>query len=80
VLTRYTGSEYILGTIGLEFREGLEPGEGEQAAARLDRTVNEWYAMVKRIFIDAESAEEQRTADFVDAPQASAELPEYVNW
>lgn len=56
VLTVHMGPEFILANVSIDFRDGLKTGEVERAIAQLDRSIKTRYGMVKRIFIEAESA------------------------
>lgn len=66
VLTMHMGPEFVLANISLEFRDGLETGEVERAITGLGRKIKAKHGIVKRIFIEAESA------PLPGAPQASA--------
>ena len=71
VLTMHMGPEFILVNISVDFRDGLETGEVERAIAQLDRSIKASYSMVKRIFIEAESAAEPRRMKLPRATQPS---------
>ena len=53
--TLQMGPEYILVTMSLEFRDGLETDQLEQTITRLNDGLRERFPSVKRVFIEAES-------------------------
>jgi cation diffusion facilitator family transporter len=75
VLTMHMGPEFILANISVDFRDGLETGEVERAVAQLDRMIKSRYAIVKRIFIEAESAAAARSSADADSAQLSPPPP-----
>lgn len=50
VLTMRMSPEFILVNISVDFRDGLETGEVEQASSHLDRTSKDRYGIVKTHF------------------------------
>jgi cation diffusion facilitator family transporter len=74
VLTMHMGPEFILTNISVDFRDGLESGQIERAVARLDRSIKARFGIVKRIFIEAESADSK--ASWLPDSTSSAEQPE----
>ena len=56
--------------------DGLETGEVERAVAKLDRTIKSRYGIVKRIFIEAESATAPLRSADPNTAQASPHEPQ----
>ena len=70
VLTMHLGPEDILANLSLDFANGLSAEQVEAAISRLEQAIKAEHPQVKRIFIEAQSAEahhraaqDQRTAD-----------------
>lgn len=70
VLTMHLGPEDILANLSLDFADGLSADEVEAATTRLEQAIKAEHPQIKRIFIEAQSAEahrhaaeEQRAAD-----------------
>jgi len=76
VLTMHMGPDFILANISIDFRDGLKTGEVERAVAQLDRTIKSRYGIVKRIFIEAESAAAPPASADPDTAQASPHAPQ----
>ena len=76
VLTMHMGPDFILANISVHFRDGLETGEVERAVAQLDRTIKSRYGIVKRIFIEAESATAPLRPADPNTAQASPHAPQ----
>ena len=76
VLTMHMGPDFILANISVDFRDDLETGEVERAVAQLDRTIKSRYGIVKRIFIEAESAVAPLRSADPNTAQASPHAPQ----
>lgn len=55
LLTMHMGPDFVLVNISVRFRHGSTAAEIEQAIAQLDRSIKQECAVVKRVFIEAES-------------------------
>lgn len=60
VLTMHLGSQDILANLSLDFRDGLSAEEVEATISRLEEAIKTEHPEVKRIFIEAQSAEAHR--------------------
>ncbi len=54
IATLHFGPEFVLATISVRFRAGLSGRELQNAIERMDRQIKARYALVQRIFIEAE--------------------------
>jgi cation diffusion facilitator family transporter len=75
ILTMHMGPEFILVNISVDFRDGLKTGEVERAIAQMDRSIKTRYGIVKRIFIEAESAVASLGCADRNTVQSSPEAP-----
>ena len=54
VLTLHMGPEFILANISVEFSDGMEVGQLENAIKTVDKEIKSQFPIVKRVFIEAE--------------------------
>jgi len=59
ILTLHMGPEFILANISLEFKRGLKTGVIESITNDLDKSIKDAHPNIKRIFIEAETHQEQ---------------------
>jgi hypothetical protein len=67
------GHVLIFANVSAKLRAGLETGEVERTVARLDQGIKGRQAVVKRIFIEAESVHESRAADVPEVPRGTCQ-------
>lgn len=54
--TLHMGPDYVLVTLSVDFADGKSSGDVERAVAALDREIKTAFPMVRRVFVEAESA------------------------
>jgi cation diffusion facilitator family transporter len=59
ILTLHMGPEFILANISIEFKRGLRTGRIEDITHNLDKAIKEKHPHIKRIFIEAETQQEE---------------------
>lgn len=55
VLTMHMGPDFVLANLSVDFRDGIDSTQVEEAIARMDMAIKELYPVVKRVFVEAES-------------------------
>ena len=57
VLTMHMGPEYVLVNVSADFADAVCSDEVERTVAELDREIKQQYPRVKRVFVEAETAQ-----------------------